>query len=242
VSVPSYATEVQKRAVRSIFYKSGAREVVLIEGVVLAASGLIGEKMMTGKTGMILMDIGGGKTEVAVISLGGVVVERSSKVAGNELDATIINYMKLKYGLLIGQNSAERVKIEIGNVGETKGEGRSALLRGRDLETGLPRSIKINEGEIREAIIFETQKIAKLVKGMLDETPPELMEDILKRGIVLVGGGASLRGMDKLIEKETKINTKIAEESIYCVVRGIEELLENPKLLQMIKVVGGMRK
>lgn len=242
VSVPSYATEVQKRAVRSVFYKAGAREVVLIEGVVLAASGLIQEKMMTGKTGTILMDIGGGKTEVAVISLGGVVVGKSSKVAGNELDAAIINYIKMKYGLLIGQNSAERVKMEIGNVGETKGEGKSALLRGRDLETGLPRSIKVGEGEIREAIIFETQKIAKLVMGTLDETPPELMEDILKRGIVLVGGGANLRGMDKLIEKETKINTKVSEESSYCVIRGVEELLENPSLLEMIKVVGGIRR
>jgi len=242
VSVPSYSTEVQKRAVRSVFYKAGAREVVLIEGVVLAATGLIQEKMMTGKTGTILMDIGGGKTEVAVISLGGVVVERSSKVAGNELDLAIIGYIKMKYGLLIGQSSAERVKIEIGNVGDIKGEGKSAVLRGRDLETGLPKSIKVSEGEIREAIIFETQKMAKLVSEMLDETPPELMEDILKRGIVLVGGGASLRGMDKLIEKETKINTKVAEESGYCVIRGVEELLENSTLLEMIRVVEGAKR
>ncbi len=242
VSVPSYSTEVQKRAVRSVFYKAGAREVVLIEGVVLAATGLIQEKIMTGKTGVILMDIGGGKTEVAMISLGGVVIERSSKLAGNELDQAIVGYIKMKYGLLIGQSSAERVKMEIGNVGDIKGEGKSAVLRGRDLETGLPKSIKVAEGEIREAIIFEAQKMAKLITEMLDETPPELMEDVLKRGIVLVGGGANLRGMDKLIEKETKINTKVAEESSYAVIRGVEELLENTKLLNMIRVVEGTKK
>ncbi|MBP9817588.1 rod shape-determining protein [Candidatus Shapirobacteria bacterium] len=239
VSVPSGITDVQKRAVRSVFYRSGARDVILVEGSVLAGLG-IGVSVKK-SSGVMILDVGGGKTEVSVVSLGGVVVGKASKIAGNEMDAGIANYIKMKYGLLIGQNTAERVKIEIGNVGESKVE-KAALVRGRDMETGLPKSVKIGEGEIREAIAFEAQKIVKLVVEVLDQTPPELMEDILKRGIVMVGNGSKLRGLDRLIEKETKINTKLAEDPGWCVVKGIGELLGNKQILESIKIVSSLGK
>ena len=175
--------------------------------------------------------------------MGGLVVGRGIKTSGNDLDAAVMNYVKMKYGLLIGQNTAERVKIDLGNVWEkTAGESKTAVIRGRDLENGLPKTVKISEGEIREAIILEVQKIVKLVKEELDEIPPELMEDLLKRGIVLVGNGANLKGLDRLVEKETKISTRLADEPGLCVIKGCGELMENSELFDKIKVVSGWGK
>jgi rod shape-determining protein MreB len=188
----------------------------------------------------MVVDIGGGKTEVGVVSMGGVVVGRGIKTSGNDMDAAIMNYIKMKYGLLIGQNTAERAKVEMGNVLEKESGGRGTIVRGRDLETGLPKTVKVGETEIREAIMMEVQKIIKLIKEELDETPPELMEDLLKRGIVLVGNGAKIKGLDRLIEKETKISTRVAEEPGLCVIKGCGELMDNNDLFKTIRIVSGL--
>jgi rod shape-determining protein MreB len=241
VSVPGNVSDVQKRAVRSVFMEAGAREVVLVEGIVLAALGL---GMPTERsTGLMVVDVGGGKTEVGVVSMGGVVVGKGIKTSGNDLDAAVMNYVKMKYGLLIGQNTAEKAKINLGNVWEkSNGESKDLVIRGRDLENGLPKTVKIADNEIREAIILEAQKIIKLIKEELDETPPELMEDLLKRGIVLVGNGANLRGLDRLVEKETKISTRLADEPGLCVIKGCGELMEDPELFEKIRIVSGWGK
>ena len=239
VSVPGSISDVQKRAIRSVFIEAGAREVVLIEGLVLAAVGL---GLPTEKsTGLMVVDVGGGKTEAGVVSMGGVVVGKGIKTSGSDLDAAVMNYVKMKYGLLIGQNTAERAKIDLGNVWEKpSSESKNMVIRGRDLENGLPKTVKFAENEIREAIILEVQKIVKLIKEELDETPPELMEDLLKRGIVLVGNGANLKGLDRLVEKETKISTRVADEPGLCVIKGCGELMENPDLFENIRIVLGL--
>ena len=241
VSVPGNVSDVQNRAVRSVFMEAGAREVILIEGIVLAALGLgmPAEK----STGLMVVDVGGGKTEVGVVSMGGVVVGKGIRTSGNDLDAAVMNYVKMKYGLLIGQNTAERVKMDLGNVWEKPtGETKTAVIRGRDLENGLPKTVKIAENEIREAIILEVASIVKLIKEELDETPPELMEDLLKRGIMLVGNGANLKGLDRLVEKETKISTRVADEPGLCVIKGCGELMENPEMFEKIRIVSGWSK
>jgi len=241
VSVSGSITDVQKRAIKSVFLNAGAREVVLVEGLVLAAVG-VGLPIQK-SSGLMIVDIGGGKTEVGVVSMGGVVVGKGIKTSGNDIDIAVMNYIKMKYGLLIGQNTAEKAKIQLGNVWEKSGgEKESFVIRGRDLETGLPKSIKINEGEIREAITFEAQKVIKLIKEELDETPPELMEDLLKRGIVMVGNGSLLEGLAKIVEKETKISTRVAEEPGKCVIRGVEKLMSDSTLFNNIRMVSGLGK
>lgn len=239
--VPGSISDVQKRAVKSVFLAAGAREVILIEDLVLAAIGL--GLPIDKSAALMVVDVGGGKVEAGVISMGGVVVGRGIKTAGSDLDAALMNYVKMKYGILVGPNSAEKIKIELGNVWEGEsGSKKTAVLRGRDLETGLPKVVKIGEPEVREAVIFEVQKIIKLIKEELDETPPELMEDVLKRGIVLVGNGAKLAGLARLVEKETKISTRVADEPGWCVIRGCEELMENEDLFKKIRIVSGLGK
>jgi rod shape-determining protein MreB len=164
--------------------------------------------------------------------MGGIVVGRGIKTAGDDLDNSIINYVRMKYGILIGQNSAEKIKMEVGGFG---------LVRGRDLETGLPKSIKLTESEVKEAIAMDLAKIGKLVSTVLDETPPELMDDILKRGIVLVGNGSKISGLAKLIESETKIQTKVLDESGMMVIKGCGELIQNKELFRQIKLVSGLK-
>jgi len=241
VSVPGTITDVQKRAVRSVFLSAGAREVILIEGIVLAAVGV--GLPMAKSSGLMVVDIGGGKTEVGVVSMGGVVVGKGIKTSGGDVDVSIMNYIKMKYGLLIGQNTAEKVKIELGSVWENGSESKkTVVMRGRDLESGLPKSIKVGESEIREAIIFEVQKIVKLIKEELDETPPELMEDLLKRGIVLVGRGSLLGGIDRLIEKETKISTRVVDDAGMTIIRGCEKLMADNELFSNVRMVSGLGK
>ena len=239
VSVPGMITDVQKRAVRSVFLSAGAREVILIEGVVLAAVGI---GLPTQKSsGLMIVDIGGGKTEVGVVSMGGVVVGKGIKTSGGDIDTAVMNYIKMKHGLLVGQNTAEKVKIELGNVWEKESPSKKTMvMRGRDLETGLPKSIKVGESEIREAIIFEAQKVVKLIKEELDETPPELMEDLLKRGIAMVGKGSLLAGLDRLIEKETKISTRVVDDASMAIIRGCEKLMNDPILFSNIRMVSGL--
>ena len=226
VGVPSSINQVQKRAIRSVMVMAGAREVTLVEEVVLAAIGI--GLPIDAAGGLLLVDVGGGKTEVGVISMGGVVVGRGAKVAGNELDTAIVNFIRLKYGLLIGPNSAENVKIG--------GEG-GGLIRGRDLETGLPKTIKLLPNEVEEAIALELNKIVKLVTSVLDETPPELMDEILKKGIILVGNGAKIKGLAEMIEGETKIFTKVAHEPGLAVIKGCGQLIENKQMLKQINLV-----
>lgn len=240
VGVPGLINQVQKRAVRTVLMSAGAREVVLVEDAVLAAVGM--GLSINNSMGLIIVDMGGGKTEASVVSTGGVVISRGIKTAGSELDSCIINYIKMKYGLMIGPNSAERLKIELSNLTEKKSEEKKlSLVRGRDLETGLPKGIKLTELEIREAISLEISKIVKLISSVLDETPPELMEDILKRGIVLVGKGAMIPGIARLIEIETKINTRVAEDPGLCVIKGCGQLIENRTLLKQVKLVSGLK-
>jgi len=226
VGVPSSINQVQKRAIRSVMILAGARKVTLIEEVVLAAIGVNLPIDTTG--GLVIVDIGGGKTEASVISMGGVVVGKGIKTAGTELDNALINYIRLKYGLLIGPNSAEKVKI---------GEEGNGLIRGRDLETGLPKTIKLLPSEVEEAVASELNKIVKLVTSVLDETPPELMEDILKKGILLVGNGAKIKGLTEMIEDETKIFTRVAPEPGLAVIKGCGQLIENKNLLKLVKLV-----
>lgn len=226
VGVPSFINQVQKRAIRSVLMSAGAREVILIEEVILAAIGL--NLPIDAANGLVVVDVGGGKTEVSVVSMGGVVIGRGIKTAGLELDSAIMNYVKMKYGLLIGPNSAERVKVEVAT---------DSLIRGRDLETGLPKSVKLTKSEITEAVSLELGKIVKLVKSILDETPPELMEDILKRGIVLVGNGSKMKNLAEMIESETKICTTLADEPGMAVIRGCGQLIENSDLLKQVKLV-----
>jgi len=226
VGVPSFINQVQKRAIKSVLMAAGAREVVLIEEVVLASIGLNLPADVSG--GLVIVDVGGGKTEASVVSMGGVVVGRGIKTAGEELDNAIVNYIKMKYGMLVGPNSAEKIKIDV----ETNN-----LVRGRDLETGLPRSVKLTKSEINEAVSLELTKIVKLVKAVLDETPPELMEDVLKRGIVLVGNGAKLKNLAEMIESETKIYTVVAEDPGMAIIRGAGLLVEERKLLDQVRRV-----
>jgi rod shape-determining protein MreB len=190
-------------------------------------------------SGLAIVDVGGGKTEVNVISMGGVVVGKGIRAAGITMDTSIANYIKMKYGILIGQNSAEKIKIEVASLLENDEIKKVTVVRGRDLETGLPKSIKIGEGELREAIIMEAGKIVTLVAEVLDETPPELMNDILKRGILLVGNGARIKGLDRLIEAKTKISTRVADDPGMSVIKGCGELIENQGLLKSIKLIAG---
>lgn len=227
VGVPSYINQVQKRAFKSVFLSAGVREVVLVESAVLAGIGL--GLPIDSSAGLVVVDIGGGKTEVSVVSMGGVVVGRGIKTAGDDFNESIINYIKMKYGILIGFNSAEKIKIEIG--------GEVGLVRGRDLETGLPKSVKLTNSEIREAVALDMAKIVKLVSLVLDETPPELMEDILKRGIALVGNGSKIDGMASLIESKTKIFTRLVDGGDMAVIKGCGELIQDRKLLKQIKLV-----
>jgi rod shape-determining protein MreB len=238
VSVPVTISEVQKRAVKTVMLSAGAREVILVEGLVLASLGI---GLTTEKSdAALVVDIGGGKTEVGVVSMGGLVVGRGMIVAGNDLDKSLVNYVRMRHNMMIGLSSAEKIKIGIGNVNTDIDGKKSALLRGRDLETGLPKSIRISENEVREAIILEVQKIVKLISQVLDETPPELMDDVLKRGVLLTGGGAGIGGLEKLVEKETKLNTRLMEESELSVIKGIGELIENSDRLKTVRLVGGI--
>jgi rod shape-determining protein MreB and related proteins len=228
VGVASFINQVQKRAIKAAFIKAGARKVTLVEGAVLASIGV--GLPIDSSAGLVVVDIGGGKTEVSVVSMGGVVLNRHIKTAGNDFDKSIISYIKMKYGILIGANSAEKIKIGIG--------GRVVdLVRGRDLETGLPKSVKLNKNEIKEAVSLEMMKIVKLVSIILDETPAELMEDILKRGIVLVGNGSKIEGMANLIETRTKICTRLIEDGGMSLIKGGGELIQNKELLKQISLV-----
>jgi rod shape-determining protein MreB len=201
--------------------------------------------------GVMVIDIGGGTSEIAVISLGGIVLNKSVRIAGDEMDEAIIHYMRLKHNVLLGERTAEEVKIALGNAhqsafmveenGERRVREKIMVVRGRDLESGLPRSLKITSGEVREALIPVLREITTAAADLIEETPPELVSDILERGIVMAGGGAQIPGIDKMMSEETRMPVYITDDPMTAVVRGCGRVLDDISLLNRVKVVGGLR-
>ncbi|MCT8978241.1 rod shape-determining protein [Clostridium sp. CX1] len=223
VCFPSGVTEVEKRAIDEATKQAGARDVLLMEEPMAAA---IGAGLPVNEpTGSMIVDIGGGTTEVAVISLGGIVTSKSLRVAGDELEHAIMSYIKKEYSLAIGERTAENVKIELGSAFDT-GEENSMEIRGRDLISGLPKVINITSPEVREALKEPVAAIIDSIKTTLEKTPPELASDIMDKGIMLAGGGAMLRGLDLLINKETHMPVHIAESPLDCVALGAGKALD----------------
>ncbi|MGN1271358.1 MAG: rod shape-determining protein [Clostridia bacterium] len=233
VGVPSGITEVEERAVEESVLRAGAKEVYLIEEPMAAA---IGANLDVAEpTGNIIVDIGGGTTEVAVISLGGVVISNSLRIAGDELDEDIINYIKREMGLAIGETTAEEIKIEIGCALPLMTE-ESMEVRGRDLGNGLPRNVIITSTQIEEAMRDSINEIVEVVKATLEKTPPELASDIVEKGIVLAGGGALIRNLDKLLSQKTEMPVYIAENPLECVVKGTGKTLEDLERLKTVLI------
>ncbi len=233
VGVPSGITEVEERAVEESVMQAGAKEVYLIEEPMAAA---IGATLDVGEpSGNIIVDIGGGTTEVAVISLGGIVVSHSLRVAGDELDDDIVNYIKREMNLAIGETTAEQIKMHIGCASPLMTE-MSMEVRGRDLTDGLPRNVKVTSTQIEEAIRESVGKIVEIVKITLEKTPPELASDIMEKGIILAGGGALIQNLDKLLSKETGMPVYVAEEPLDCVVRGTGKTLEDLERLKTVLI------
>lgn len=233
VGVPSGITEVEERAVEESVMQAGAREVYLIEEPMAAAIGASLE--VAEPTGNIIVDIGGGTTEVAVISLGGIVVSHSLRVAGDELDKDIVNYVKRELNLAIGETTAEQIKKEIGCAMPLMTEA-SMEVRGRDLTDGLPRNEVITSTQVEEAMSESIAKIVDIIKATLERTPPELAADIMERGIVLAGGGALIQNLDKLLSAETGIPVFVADEPLDCVVRGTGKTLEDLEKLREVLI------
>jgi len=217
VGIPSGVTEVERRAVKDAAENAGAREAHLIEEPMAAAIGA--GLPVTDAVGSMIVDIGGGTTEVAVLSLGGIVVSRSLRVAGDEMNDDIINYARQKYNLLVGERMAESIKMAIGSAYPLE-EERTMTLRGRNLITGLPESVDISSVEVREALSGSVQTIVSIVRSAIDDTPPELVSDLMEAGIALAGGGSLLLGLAERLSEETKIHVFVADDPLTCVVRG----------------------
>lgn len=266
IGIPSSVTEVERRAVWEAALTSGARQAFLIEEPMAAA---IGEDISVfSPTGVMVVDIGGGTTEIAIISLGGIVVSRSLRLAGDDMDGAIMHYIRLRHGLILGEMTAERLKIEIGSAYDTKSKVKSssfakasedkqkskvgderkekigdrmAVIRGRDIETGLPRSLRITEGQVREALSPVISQILEAIVDVLQEAPPELTSDILEHGVLLTGGGSMLPGLDHLIVERTRIPVIRSLDPLTSVIRGTGKVLEDEKLLKRVRVTGGLQ-
>jgi rod shape-determining protein MreB len=224
VGIPLGVTEVERKAVEDAALSAGARQVFLIEEPVAAA---IGSRLpVQDAAGSMVMDIGGGTTEIAVISLGGVVTWKSLRIAGDELNENIIQYSREEFNLLLGERTAEDTKIRLGSAFDD-GKPIEGKIRGRDLITGLPKEVRVTSGHIREALARTVNLFVDNVKSTIEETPPELVSDIYERGLILVGGGALLRGLDKRINQETQIPVHIADDPLTGVVRGTGLILED---------------
>ena len=231
--MPSGVTEVEKKAVEDATFNAGAREVYLIEEPMAAA---IGIKMpIQEATGNMIVDIGGGTSEVAIISLGGVVISKSLRVAGDKLNDDIIQYARSEFNLLLGEKTAEDIKISIGSAYPLE-EDLETTMRGRDLVSGLPKEVKIDNEHIRKAMSRSIKILIEAIKGTIEDTPPELVADIMDRGIILVGGGSLLRGLDELMAEQTEMPVKIAEDPLTAVVRGTGVVLEDVDALKDILV------
>lgn len=231
VGVPSGVTEVEKRAVIDATIQAGAREAYLIEEPMAAA---IGAGLPVHEpTGNMVVDIGGGTTEVAVISLGGIVTSRSIRVGGDEMDEAIIQYIKRTYNLMIGERTAEQVKVTIG-AAIAPGVDQTMEIRGRDLVSGLPKTLTIKASEVQQALSEPVSSIIEAVKVTLEKTPPELASDIMDRGIVMTGGGSLLKGLDRLLSRETGMPVHISEDALLCVCMGTGRALESIDLLKRV--------
>jgi len=233
VCVPFGITEVEKRAVRESTESAGAREVFLVEEPMAAAIGA--GLPVTEACGSMIVDIGGGTTEVAVISLKGIVYSQSIRVGGDKMDEAIIGYVKRKYNLIIGERTAEQMKVAIGSVFPT-GDNQAVEVTGRDLVGGLPKRITVSEDEIREALAEPIKQIIEVIRQALEGTPPELAVDIVDRGITLAGGGSLLRGLDQHISMMTQLPVVLAEDPLSAVVIGSGKILDNPELLRAVTI------
>jgi len=234
IAVPSGITQVEKRAVRESAESAGAREVFLIEEPMAAAIGA--NLPITEPTCNMVVDIGGGTTEVAVISLAGIVYSRSVRVAGDKMDSAIIQYIKRKYNLLIGEMTAEMIKMTIGNASPDPQDLETIEVKGRDLASGIPKILSIDSEEIRVAISEQIDSIIETVKIALEQTPPELSADIVDRGIVLTGGGALLKNLDKFLREETSLPITIAEDPLTTVALGSGKTLDNIEILKQVVI------
>ncbi len=233
IGVPSEITQVETRAVKDSAMRAGASQVFLVEQAMMAAIGA--GLPITEPSGNMIVDVGGGTTDVAVISLAGTVYSRSVRIAGNEMDDAIIQHLKRKYNLLIGERTGERVKIEIGSAYPLK-EPLQIDIKGRDLIEGVPKTITITDEEIRDALTEPVNTIVEAVRAALERTPPELSADIMDRGIVLSGGGALLRGLDQRLRSETGLPVVLAEDPLASVVLGTGRVLEDMDLLRKVSI------
>jgi rod shape-determining protein MreB and related proteins len=226
IGVPTNINSVQKRAIKSIFLSFGLKNVVLVEQAVLVSLALGLD--LDQPSGLVIVDIGGGKTEVSVVSMGGVVVSEIINLGGKDFDQDIINFLKMKYGVLIGQNTAENIKEKM---------YETTIVRGRDLEQGLPKTIKVTKEEIMEATNLSLNKIISLTNKVLSETPPELMQDILKKGVFLTGRMANFYGLKEMVEKSIKMPVSLDKDAGLSVTIGLGELIENKDNLAKVKLV-----
>jgi rod shape-determining protein MreB len=233
IAVPSGITQVEKRAVRDSAESAGAREVFLIEEPMAAAIG-VGLHVQE-PTGNMIIDIGGGTTEVAIISMSGIVFSRSVRIAGDEMDEAIVNYVKKRYNLLIGERTAEDVKIQIGSAYPLK-KSMTMVIKGRDLVAGIPKTLIISDEEIREALTETFGTIVEAVKIALERTPPELAADIVDKGVVVAGGGSLIKGLDCLLKEATGLPITLAEDPLSAVALGAGKVLSDPKLLRKVTI------
>ena len=238
VGIPSGVTEVERRAVQDAAISAGAREAHLIEEPMAAAIGA--GLPVTDAIGSMIVDIGGGTTEVAVLSLGGIVVSRSLRVAGDEMNEDLVNYARQKYNLLVGERMAESIKMAIGSAYPLE-EEKTMTLRGRNLITGLPESVEISSVEVREALSASVQTIVSVVRSAIDDTPPELVSDLMESGIALAGGGSLLLGLAERLSEETKIHVFVADDPLTCVVRGGGTVLQDLDTYSKVLAVPGRR-
>ena len=239
IGIPSGVTEVEKRAVEDATKNAGAREVYLVEEPMAAAIGI--RLPVQEAVGSMIVDIGGGTTDIAVISLGGIVVSRDLRVAGDKLNEDIIRFARDEFKLLLGERTAEDIKIAIGSAYELE-EPMEATMRGRDLVTGLPKEIVVDDADIRRALRHSINVLVNSIKAAVEATPPELVADIMHRGIHLVGGGSLLRGLNRLISEETRIPVKVSEDPLTAVVRGTGIILEDIDAVKEVLVSTGYEK
>ena len=233
IAVPSGITQVEKRAVRDSAESAGAREVFLIEEPMAAAIGV--DLPVQEPTGNMIIDIGGGTTEVAIISMSGIVFSRSVRIAGDEMDEAIVNYIKKKYNLLIGERTAEEVKIHIGSAYPLN-ESMTMEVKGRDLIAGIPTTLLVSDEEIREALTETFGAIVEAVKIALERTPPELAADIVDKGVVIAGGGSLIKGLDILLKEATGLPITLAMDPLSAVALGAGKVLADPKLLRKVTI------
>jgi len=232
IGVPSSVTEVERQAVIDAAKTAGAREVFVVEESMAAAIGA--DLPIESAEGSMIVDVGGGTSDIAVFSLGDIVVDKTLKIAGDEMNQDVVNYVRDKYNMLIGERSAEDIKIAMGSAAPLE-EEKVMELQGRDLVTGLPKSIEFSSVEVREAIMVSLNQITEAVKDAIEETPPELLRDIFMSGIYVAGGGALLKGIDKLWAKELKIPIHIVDDPMTAVARGTAKMLEHTELLERVQ-------